>query len=124
MATPFQAAAAAAETAIDAVFAEAFSFAPMTVPPNGVATADTDREEVASLPALFDAGGLRVTPGAPGTVPVTTLAPQIVFAAAATGPVRTGDRMTRLATGQVYELRDPKPAGHGRIASALAEVRA
>lgn len=120
MPTPFQTAAATAEAAIDVVFAEAFSFAPMVVPPNGVAASDGSRAAVASFAALFDAGGLHVA----GTPPLTATAPQLVFAASATGPVRTGDRVTRLATGRVYELRDPKPAGTGRIASALAEIPA
>lgn len=131
MASPFETAAAAAETAIDAVFGQAFSFTPMAVPVNGAAGPDGTRASVASFSALFADAGAQLLPGAQPTtaagfgrvtVARTIAEAQIVVPKDKVPVLRAGDRVTRILTGVTYEIRSPQPAGHARWYALLQVV--
>lgn len=128
MPSPFAAAAALAEPAVDATFSEAFAFMPMSVPVNGVPAADNSRASVASFQALFDAGGAVLAGGdgglRSGAAQRVVAEAQIVFRASLLPNARRGDRVTRATTSKTYELRDPRPAGFGRLAAHIVEVPA
>lgn len=124
MTSPFALAASAAEGGIDRVFGEAFSFQPRSAPVNGVTVIDGSRVNVAGFLALFDAGGGHVPAAAPSgfgqaVVQRTVALAQIVFSTVNMPAVRSGDRVTRVKTGVVYEIRNPRPAGQDRIVADL-----
>ncbi len=119
---PFDALLAASDAIVDKVFAEAFAFTPMREIVNGKPIADSNRDEIAAVMATFDNGGRLLVAGSavpperastgPMLTVLETLMPQ---------GVKTSDRFTRASDGQVYEVRDKRPDGLGRLLVFLAE---
>lgn len=125
---PFRRLMASADATIDRVAGgELFDFAPMREVVNGASLADTSRQAVENVTAIFGdqaeekrfgrTEGISDPP--PGRV---TASPWISFREVLLPSVRRLDRFTRLADGKVFEVTAVEPDGVGRSRARVKEV--
>lgn len=113
---------------VDDAWAEEWIFRPMvrTVGPNAAAATDPDRRIVDPLFGIYEerpalafestrVASFAPTPSA-GSTPLLHLAGIDI-------DVRTGDRVERKASGEIYVLSEPRHFGHGRVAWRLTIAR-
>lgn len=109
--------------AVDATFAEAFTWRPRTAgDPNARTSADGTRSTRA-LTGVFD-DRARVDASAAGGPPHVTPEPELSVDTGAlpVPPPLRGDRFLRLKTGDVYEMTSAAPDGLGRTKIRLKLV--
>lgn len=122
MPTPFREAAMLASQAVDDVYGEAFAYTPMRrAHPDAPFSADPSRAQTAIVAAYHDAharagtGGVRTTGVEPGSPGHASLRPQISFAAAAIAYApKSGDRLVRAATNEIYHVAEVRRDGVSR----------
>lgn len=123
MAGQFESLLAAADAAVDTVFAEAFAFTPMREVKNGKPVPSSTRSPIAEVTAVFDAPAYVQSVGSPTGPNRVNATPQLTIVASELpeGVLRF-DRFTRAADSRVYEVTEVKPDGLGRYILALVEV--
>lgn len=122
MTSIFDAVLAPGETAIDTLYADAegWAFAPMRRPPNGRPQADPARAAATGFRGVFDdpSERLKIDPTRRGDMLMTprVSSEPALYLLDGEGPatIRQGDRLTRLATGKVYEATRVEPDGVSR----------
>lgn len=124
--TVFSGMLAAAEAAVDAVYSEGFSFTPMREARNLPPVSDNTRAAIAEFKAIFDERGtLLPVKGASEDAAMSRIDfdPMLsVRDAHLPQGVRRFDRVTRLATSIVYEVKAVMPDGLGRSVLILTKL--
>ena len=126
--TVFDGALAVADTAVDTVFGELFSYQPRRETFGGETVLDTNRDAVAGVLGVYSDGGRhQKTEGVSGE-PVTgfvTSPPRFSYVTSQIrSPVQRLDRFTRLSDGQVYEVAEggALPDGNNRTLVELVAL--
>jgi hypothetical protein len=134
MPTPFAAATQAAAATVAAVMGESFDYIPMTTPAdrNARPVADPERDVVRGLAAVWGAPSARADSGPVRTPGVTAERPghassrPFVSLPRARLPydVRRGDRLQRLASGELYQVAEVLPSAPGHVRLDLNLIQA
>lgn len=129
MPTPFDAATKAAASSVGRVMGEAFAYIPMTTPAdrNARPTADPERAVVDAFTAVPGFPSARAESGPVRTPGVTaerpghaSTRPFISFPLARLPyAARKGDRVKRLATGELYQIAELLPSAPGHVRADL-----